>query len=164
MRRILLVLGCAFLFIPTLKAQEFDHAQVGVFADYFRSNPTDTNMFGVGGRVGFRTWSHVKLEAQMAYDFNQVFTEGFNNTAGGNVSFQNTGVRVLHGSFGPKIELGHSAFRPILYAKGGFVNYMFDARNASFATFASSVDRLRTDNVNPEFLAGGGVEGRIGPI
>jgi len=100
----------------------------------------------------------------MAYDFNQVFTEGFTNTGGGAVNFQNTGVRVLHGSFGPKFELGHSAFHPFLYAKGGFVNYMFDARNANLSTFSTQVDHLRADNVNPEFLAGGGVEGHIGPV
>jgi hypothetical protein len=164
MRRILLLLGCALLFVPAMKAQELDHVQLGVFADYFRSNPTDTNMFGVGARAGFSVVRHVKLEAQMGYDFSQVFTEGFTNTGGGNINFQNTGVRVLHGSFGPKFELGHSAFHPFLFAKGGFVNYMFDSRNASFDTFTSSVQHLRTDNVNPEFLAGGGVEGHIGPV
>ena len=164
MRRILLVLGCALLLVPAIKAQEFDHIQVGVFADYFRSNPTGTNMAGLGGRVGFSIARHLKLEAQMGYDFNQVFTEGFTNTGGGTVSFQSTGVRTLHGSFGPKLELGHGAFHPFLFAKGGFVNYFFDGRNASFDTFTSSVQHLRANNVNPEFLPGGGVEGHIGPV
>jgi len=164
MRRMFLVLGCALLLVPAMRAQEFDHVQVGVYADYFRSNPTYTNMFGVGGRVGVRAWRHVTLEGQMAYDFNQVFTEGFTDTSGGTVNFQNTGVRVLHGAFGPKIDLGHSAFHPFLFVKGGFVNYMLDSRSASFDTFTSSVQHLRADNVNAELLAGGGLEGHIGPL
>ena len=93
--------------------------QVGAFADYFRSNDTGTNMFGVGGRSGVTILPHTRFEAEMAYDFNQEFSEGFTNTSGGTVTFVNSGVRVLHGLFGPKVELGHGQFRPFLEVKGG---------------------------------------------
>ena len=121
MRRVLFVVGCVALFVPGLYAQEFGHIDVGVYADYFRSNRTSTNMAGLGGRVGVGVFPHVRLEGEMSYDFNQVFTEGFTNTGGGNVGFQNTGMRTLHGLFGPKLELGHSMFHPFLEVKGGFV-------------------------------------------
>jgi len=164
MRRVLLWVIGALLLVPCLRAQEFDDINLGAYADYFRSNQTETNMAGLGGRVGFRVFPHAKLEGELAYDFNQVFTEGFTNTSGGAVAFQNTGTRTLHGLFGPKLELGHSTFRPFLELKGGFVNYWFDARNPSLDTFVSSIERLRSQNMNAALLAGGGVEGRLGPV
>jgi hypothetical protein len=164
MRKVLLLLICAAAFVPALRAQEFDHTNLGVYADYFRSNQTGTNMAGLGGRVGVKAFPHVKLEGEVSYDFNQVFTEGFTNTSGGSVSFQNTGTRTLHGLFGPKLELGHSSFRPFLEVKGGFVNYFFDARGASFDTFVSSIEHLRAQNMNGVVMPGGGLEGRLGPV
>lgn len=164
MRRVLLLLIGVAVIVPGLRAQELDHINLGVYADYFRSNQTGTNMAGLGGRVGVKVFPHVKLEGEVAYDFNQVFTEGFGDTSGGAVTFQNTGTRTLHGLFGPKLELGHSAFRPFLEVKGGFVNYSFDARNASFDTFVSSIQNLREQNMNAALMPGGGLEGRIGPL
>lgn len=60
------------------------------------------NMRGVGGRVGVGIAPYVKLEAEMAYDFTQEYTTGFTSTGGGIITFQNSGVRTLHGLFGPK--------------------------------------------------------------
>jgi hypothetical protein len=165
MRRIFILVALGLLFVPGLYAQgEFDHMQLGAYADYFRSNATGTNMFGVGGRFGISVFPHVKLEAEMAYDFNQVFTEGFENTGGGSIDFQNTGVRVLHGLFGPKVDLGHRSFRPFLELKGGFLNYSFDSRNADLAQFTSSVANLRAQNLNGVIMPGGGLEGMFGPV
>ena len=164
MRRFLLLAAVALLVVPGVYAQEFDHINLGVFADYFRSNQTGTNMAGLGGRVGVGVLPHVKLEGEMSYDFNQVFTEGFASTSGGGLTFQNTGARTLHGLFGPKLELGHRWFRPFLELKGGFVNYSFDARPASFSTFVSTVENLRSQNINGVVMPGGGLEGRLGPV
>jgi len=164
MRRVLLLLFAAASFVPGVRAQEVKDAELGVYADYLRSNQTGTNMAGLGGRVGFIVVPHLRLEGEVAYDFNQVFTEGFTNTSGGAVTFQNTGTRTLHGLFGPKLELGHSAFRPYLELKAGFVNYSFDARDASFDTFVSSIQNLRSQTMNAALMPGGGVEGRIGPL
>lgn len=164
MKRCVLVFAAALWLVPGLFAQEFDHVQVGVFADYFRSNQTSTNFAGLGGRVGVGILPHTRLEGEMSYDFNQVFTEGFTNTSGGGVTFANTGVRALHGMFGPKLELGHTMFRPFVELKGGFVNYSFDSRPASFNTFTSTVENLRSQNVNGVLMPGGGVEGRLGPV
>jgi len=150
--------------VPRLSAQEFDHINLGVYADYFRSNQTGTNMAGIGGRLGIPVFPHVKLEAELSYDFNQVFTEGFTNTSGGGLTFANTGTRTLHGLFGPKVELGHHRVRPFVELKGGFVNYLFDSRPASLDTLVSSVENLRSRNINGVILPGGGIEGFIGPV
>jgi hypothetical protein len=164
MKRFALVLGVTLLFVPRNYAQEFEHIQLGAYADYFRSNQTGTNMAGLGGRAGFPLLSHLKLEGEMSYDFNQVFNEGFTSTSGGTVTFRNTGTRTLHGLFGPKLEVGHSGVRPFLEVKGGFVNYQFDSRPASLDTFISSVGNLRSQNMNGVVMPGGGVEGRLGPV
>jgi len=43
---------------------------------------TGTNMFGVGGRLGFGVFPQVKLEGEVAYDFEQEFASGFPSTSG----------------------------------------------------------------------------------
>jgi hypothetical protein len=48
--------------------------------------------------------------------------------------------------------------------KGGFVNFRFDNRPATFDTFASSVEGLRSRNVNGMLYPGGGLEGHLGPV
>jgi hypothetical protein len=165
MKRLLFLAAVAILFVPGVRAEsESDHVQIGAFADYFRSNATGTNMFGVGGRVGVSILTHVKLEGEMAYDFNQEFTEGFNNTSNGSLSFQNTGVRVLHGLFGPKVNLGHRSFHPFLEVKGGFINYSFSNQAPGFAQFTTAVGNLRSQNLNAALMPGGGLEGSIGPV
>ena len=164
MKRIAWLVVCFVAVIPCARAQESNHVQVGAFADYFRVNDTGTNMFGVGGRFGVSILPHTRFEAEMAYDFNREFNEGFTDTTGGTVTFTNTGVRVLRGMFGPKVELGHGHIRPFLEAKGGFVNFMFDSRPASFDTFTSQVNNLRANNWNGAFMPGGGLEGSLGPI
>src|SRR5207302_1090504 len=48
---------------------------------------------------------------------------------------------------------------------GAFFDYFrLDNRPATFGTFTSSVDNLRTDNVNGVVYPGGGVEFYLGPI
>jgi hypothetical protein len=136
--------------------------QVGVFADYFNTSQTSTSSFGVGGRLAVPVFW--KLEGEMAYDFDRVFTEGFIDNGTGSVSAQLTNMRILHGEFGPKLDLGHGPFHPFIFAKGGFVNYNLGGAPATAGTFVSSVDNLRAQNVNAVFYPGGGVQGRIGPV
>jgi hypothetical protein len=136
--------------------------RVGVFADYFNTSQTSTSSFGVGGRLTVPVFW--KLEGEMAYDFDRVFTEGFIDNGTGSVSAQLTNMRILHGEFGPKLDLGHGPFHPFIFAKGGFVNYNLGGAPATAGTFVSSVDNLRAQNVNAVFYPGGGVQGRIGPV
>lgn len=145
-------------------AQENEHLQVGVFADYFNTSQTSTSSFGVGGRLAVPIFWRVKLEGEMAYDFDRVFTEGFTDNSTGSVSVQRTDMRILHGEFGPKLNLGHGRFQPFIFAKGGFVNYNLSGAPATAGTFASSVDNLRAQSLNAVFYPGGGVQGRIGPV
>src|SRR6185437_9815860 len=63
-----------------LAAQEgggdYNHASVGIFADYMRFSPgrSTTNFVGFGARAGVHMSSHVQLEGEMNYDFERNFT------------------------------------------------------------------------------------------
>jgi hypothetical protein len=158
---LLVVAGC---FVPAAKAQENEHVQLGVFADYFRVSQTDTDLLGVGARASFMAYKRLKLEGEMAYDFGHAFTEGFTDSSTGTVTFQRTDMRVIHGLFGPRVNLGHRSIQPFLTAKGGFVNFRLDNAPVTFGTFGSSVEGLRENNVIGSAYAGGGLEGHLGPI
>src|SRR6267154_1141501 len=102
-RIVLFLVLCGTVATPAVVAQ--DHVVVGVYADYFRLSQTDTNFAGVGGRLGVGLGRHLMLEGEMSYDFNQVFTETFEN--GGSITVNRSNYRLLHGLFGPKLVLGH---------------------------------------------------------
>jgi hypothetical protein len=159
-----LLLVCAGWFVPGALAQDNEHVQVGVFADYFRLSRTDSDLLGVGARASFQAYKRVKLEGEMAYDFGRAFTEGFEDTSTGTVTFQRTDVRVLHGLFGPRINLGSHAIQPFVTAKGGFINFRLDDAPVTFDTFSSTVGDLRRNNVMGTFYPGGGIEGHLGPV
>lgn len=166
MKRFILLLcaGVCLAFAPGSYAQEKSHIEAGVFADYFRLSQTKTSFVGAGARLSFGLFPHVKLEAEMSYDFSRTFTEGFNDTTTGTLTFQNSNVHILHGLFGPKIELGHTRIRPFVVAKGGFTNFGFSRGPVTTDTVFSQINGLRTSNVNALFYPGGGLEGFFGPV
>jgi hypothetical protein len=69
MKRFALFLFFAACFVPLASAQDGEHVQLGVFADYLRLSQTDNNFGGIGARVGFQLFKEVKLEGEMSYDF-----------------------------------------------------------------------------------------------
>jgi hypothetical protein len=166
MKRLAFLLLLAGWLVPLASAQEREHLQVGVFADYFRLDRTSTDYAGVGGRVGFRLYHNIKIEAETSYDFDQQVTENFTTTTG--LFFtRSTGLRILHGEFGPKVNLGeYHHIHPFVFAKGGFIDFRPNSLNvpATLGTFVSNLTSLRTNNVNGVFYPGGGVEARIGPL
>ena len=80
----------------------------------------------------------------MSYDFNQTFTD----SGTGTVTFSRTNLRILHGEFGPRMNIGHHAIQPFVTLKGGFVDFRIDGAPATLGTFFSSVNGLRARNVN----------------
>src|ERR1700730_3106528 len=162
MKRIAFLILVAGLGVtPIVHAQ--NHAEVGAFVDYFRLGDTGSNFLGLGGRAAVNVAAHRHIEAEMSDDFNRVFTEGFTDPTGGSVTTQNSNIRVLHGLFGPKFQTS-GPVRVFATVKGGFTNFRFDPTPASFSTFTSSVNNLRTDNVDGALYPGGGVEAFLGPF
>jgi hypothetical protein len=144
MKRLALLLFVAGCISPLAVAQDYnEHVQVGVFADYLRFSQTDNNFGDVGARASFQACKRLKFEGQMAYDFNQDFNEGFTDTGTSTITIQRSGLRVLHGEFGPKINIGHHAIQPFVTLKGGFINFQLSNAPATVGTFISSVDGLR---------------------
>jgi hypothetical protein len=161
MKRLALLIFVAGMGIaPAVRAQ--DHAEVGAFADYFKLGETNTSFVGLGGRAAVNLHRHIQIEAEMSYDFNQVFTEGFTNPSG-TVTTQNSDIKVLHGLFGPKFQTS-GPVRFFVTVKGGFADFRFDPVPASFNGFTSSVNNLRASNVDAVFYPGAGVEAFLGPI
>ena len=165
MRRALQVLlvGSAMLLAASVRAQELEHIQVGIYGDYFHLNQTTTNFAGIGARVGTGIFPHVKIEGEMAYDFDQVITENF-TSGSGTVSYQESSTHLLHAEFGPKLELGHGRVRPFFVAKAGFDKFFLQKCPVTFNCFTSAIYNLRGNTVSPVFYPGGGLEGRIGPV
>lgn len=166
MKRGLLLLPwflCLIVFAPPSFAQEGHVLQAGVYADYFHLSQTKTDFAGVGARLGFGAYKSVMLEAEMNYDFNQVFTESF--ASGGTIiAVQRTNTRALHGLFGPKLELGHHSFHPFLTVKGGFNHFFLDNRPATVGIAISSVESLRSNDITGVLYPGAGLEGHVGPV
>ena len=162
MKRIVFLLLIAGLGVAPL-AHAQNHAEVGAFVDYFKLGETSSNFVGFGGRAAFNIVPDVQIEAEMAYDFNRVFTEGFTDNTSGTVTTTNSNLRVLHGLFGPKFQTS-GPVRVFVTVKGGFVDFRFDPAPASFDTFTSSVTNLRAKNVDAALYPGAGVEAFLGPI
>jgi hypothetical protein len=161
MKRLVYLFILAGWLVPLASAQETEHIQVGVFADYFRLGQTDTNFGGLGARVGVVAYRSLKLEGEMSYDFDQAFTERDNTT----LTVRRSGMRVLHGEFGPKVNLGERFHvHPFVTLKGGFIDFRINNAPATIGTFFSSVDNLRRNNVNGVLYPGGGLEGHFGPV
>lgn len=162
---ILATLALALL-VPAAFAQ--NHGEVGVFADYFRlHNADNANFWGVGGRASFNVHKNIQFEAEMGYDFEKTVTTGsFINTTGagtGTVTTIRSPLRLLHGTFGPKIQTGGGPVRLFAFAKGGFLN--FSSSNASvLGGFTGAVSNVPNGDTNGAFYPGGGVEAYLGPV
>ena len=141
-----------------------DHLQAGLYADYFRLSQTKNNFAGVGARFGFHAYKPIMLEAEMSYDFNRVFTEGFtdNSTVPPTITVARSDIRVLHGLFGPKIAFGHHNLHPFLTVKGGFNHFFLDTRAATTGNAISSIENLRSNDLTGVLYPGAGVEGQTG--
>lgn len=164
MKRFAFLILLAGTFVPLASAQDQEHVQLGVFADYLRLAQTDNNFGGIGARVSFQAFKELKLEGEMSYDFSQTFTEGFTDIGTGTVTIARSNLRILHGEFGPKINIGHHAIQPFVTLKGGFINFRFDNAPATVGTFFSSVSGLRDENVSGVLYPGGGLQAHLGPI
>lgn len=159
-----LVAGFCLVSSPSLMAQAYDHAEVGVFADYFRLDRTqpNLNLVGLGGRAAFNVHPNVQLEAEMAYDFKRNFTSVFSN--GVSTQLVNTRLRTLHALFGPKFQFGTSGpFRVFATGKVGFVNFTTSDQNAS-AGFEGALGAVTTGDTRFALYPGVGVEGFWGPF
>lgn len=156
------VVSLCFAAAPAVLAQSSDHVEVGAFADYFRLSDASPvrNFLGVGGRAAFNVQSHVQIEAEMAYDFKRNYTNTFTN--GITSTTVTSGMRTLHGFFGPKFQTGSGPFRVFVSAKAGFDNFSVTNQNAPTG-FTNSVG-LTNGTTSFALYPSGGFEAFAGPI
>ena len=140
-----------------------DHAEVGIFAEYFRfGDPGPTrNYVGLGGRAAFNVHPSVQIEAEMGYDFERNYTSTFSN--GVTTANVQSRLRTLHGLFGPKFQTGGSGpFRVFVTGKVGFEN--FTVTNLGAPTGFSTAVGLANGATYFAVYPGGGMEAFAGPI
>ena len=145
-----------------LLAQE--HAEAGVFADYLRV--TDLGHFwGLGGRVGVGLGTpYAQIEAEMSYNFEQSFTEGFTNPSTGAVFFSRSPISIFDGLIGPEIHTAGGAPGIAFFTiKGGFINFRTNNEPATFGTFFGSFDTLR-NTWHGALYPAGGLKTYVGPV
>jgi hypothetical protein len=161
---VLLIVAFAVMAAPALFAQ--NHGQVGVFVDYTRLQPTETNMTGLGGRLSFNVHTNVQLEAEMGYQFTQTFLETCAACPVPVPLPEESDLRLLHGMFGPKFQTGDddSKARFFFTVKGGFTHIFLSDRPATFGTFATTVENLRLRQTNGMLYPGVGAEFYAGPV
>ena len=141
-----------------------NHVNFGVFGNYFREDITSTDLAGLGARLSVNLTGHLQLEAEMSYNFDQVFTEGFTTPGDPTITLVRTNFRSIDGLFGPKIMTGRGPVRLFATVKGAGLSFHFDPRPANFNTFASTVDNLRASDVNAVLYPGVGAEAFLGPL
>ena len=71
---------------------DYNHASVGIFADYLNFSPTtpNINFVGFGARSAFNVSHHAQIEGEMSYDFQRSFTTSCNGNCvpGVNLCYQ----------------------------------------------------------------------------
>jgi hypothetical protein len=164
----LAILGILMAAPSWLMAQEngnYDHGSVGIFADYFRFDPTTdvkaTNFIGFGARAGFHMSHHTSIEGEMNYDFERNFTTVCNNCV--STSFTTTRLRPLTGLFGPKFETP-GPFKFFVTGKVGFVNFTESRAAVTPGTVGNAVSSVGGPGTHFAMYPGAGVEGFWGPF
>ena len=139
--------------------------EVGVFLDYLSISQTNTNNFGVGGRLGYRIHHSVMMEGELAYDYGINFEEAYRNIENGDIiAIGRTSIGVTHGLFGPTVQPAKGVFRPFATLKGGFVDFRLSPSLLPLNNVVSTILGIRTSSLNLAIYPGGGIEASLGPV
>jgi len=134
-----------------------DHGNIGAFLNFTRLQDQSLNLFGVGGRLGFKVYGPVMLEAEMAYDFERTQTQVI--TVGGLSNTVRTNMRVLHALFGPKIQT-KGPMHLFLLAKTGIVNFGVGGP-ATAGAINNQIGTIINGDTNLAVYPGAGIEFNI---
>ena len=145
------------------------HAQKRVeadlFVDYLSVSQTNTQNFGLGGRLGYRVHSNVMMEGELSYGYGVNFQELYVNVSNGNAAaIEATSIGVTDGLFGPMLQPAHGHLRPFATLKGGFMDFRLSPSLLPYSTAVSTLAGIRTSDVNAVLYPGGGVEATLGPV
>lgn len=140
-------------------------AETGALLDYLSVSQTQTDNFGIGGRIGVRVHRNVLAEGELAYDYGVNFKEVYTDIANGRVAaIERTSIGVTEGLFGPKLEPARGHLRPFVTLKGGFVDFRLSPSLIPYSGVASAVLGIRDSNLNAAIYPGGGATASLGPL
>ena len=139
--------------------------EVGILLDYLSISQTNTNNFGVGGRLGYRIHRNVMMEGEVAYDYGINFDEAYRNITNGDVTaIGRTSIGVTHGLFGPTLQPANGRFRPFVTLKGGFMDFRLSPSLLPLGSVESTLFGIRTSSLNVAMYPGAGMEASLGPV
>ena len=103
--------------------------EVGILLDYLSISQTNTNNFGVGGRLGYRIHRNVMMEGEVAYDYGINFDEAYRNITNGDITaIERTSIGVTHGLFGPTLQPVKGGFRPFRHSEGRVYGFPLESK------------------------------------
>ena len=165
MVRVVIAVAPLLLCVHLSLAHAQKRVEAGVLLDYLGVSQTQTNNFGVGGRLGYRVHHNVIVEGELAYDYGVNFQEVYSNLAKGNViAVGQTSIGVTQALFGPKLQPAHGHLRPFVTLKGGFVDFRLSPSLLPYSSVASTVLGIRTSSLNAALYPAGGAEATLGPL
>jgi hypothetical protein len=150
------------LFVPGTFAQDStDHINAGIYGNFSRLGNTD--FAGVGARLSVNIFPAVQLEAESAYNFDQAFVSGFNDSRG-SVAVSTTNARSLDFLVGPKLMTNKGPVRLFVTVKGGFENFLVSSAPATVGTFTNTFAGINGHQLDAVLYPGVGAEAFWGPF
>lgn len=146
-------------------SSDYNHATVGIFADYFSFTPTtpNINFVGFGARSAFGVSRGAQIEGEMSYDFERSFTTPCNGNCVPGVNFVTTQLRPLTGLFGPKFQTpGRLKF--FVTGKVGFIRFSESSGAVTLGNFGNAVSGVGGPGTHFAAYPGAGFEGFWGPF
>jgi hypothetical protein len=142
-----------------------DRVEAGLLLDYLSVSQTNTNNFGVGGRLGYRVHRNVMMEGELAYGYGINFQDVYRNVTNGDVAaIERTSIGVTDGLFGPMLQPAHGHLRPFVTLKGGFIDFRLSPSLIPYSSVVSTALGIRTSSLNATLYPGVGAEATLGPI
>jgi hypothetical protein len=139
--------------------------EAGLLIDYLNVSQTQTDNFGLGGRLGYRIRHNLMAEGELTYDYGVNFQEAYTNVSNGDITaIEHTSIGVTEGLLGPKLQPARGHFRPFATLKGGFIDFRLSPSLIPYAGLTSSVLGIRTSSLNAALYPGGGAEATLGPL
>ena len=155
----------AFLLCATSVAFAQRRVEAGIFIDYLSISQTNTDNFGLGGRLGYRIHHNTMMEGELAYDYGINFQEAYRNITNGDATaIERTSIGVTEGLFGPMLQPARGSFRPFVTLKGGFVDFRLSPSLLPYSNVVSTAFGLRTSSLNAALYPAAGAEASLGPV
>ena len=147
----------------TLYAQA--RVEAGLLLDYLNVSQTNTDNFGLGGRLGYRIHRNLMMEGELAYGYGVNFQEAYRNVTTGDINaIERTSIGVTDGLFGPTLQPARGHLRPFVTLKGGFIDFRLSPSLIPYSSVVSTVLGIRTSSFNATLYPGAGAEAILGPV